>query len=378
MEEALDIMANVPLIDGHNDFPHLIRAYYDSRLDDRFKPEKELAGHVDMKRLTEGRGGGVFWSAYIDCPKEADFSDTTHFEPLRDTLQQIDLIHRLVDLYSDKLALAYRADDIMQLFKEGKVASLIGVEGLHQIGNSASVMRMYHKLGVRYVTLAHNKNNMYADSATATELAHGGLSEEGRAIVKEMNRIGMMIDLSHVSDATMMAALDCSKAPVAFTHSSCYSIVKHARNVPDAVLDRLKVNKGIIMISLIPPFTHRDSAAANVDHVVDHILHVAERIGFDHIGLGSDYDGMTKAVNGVEDVSKWPNLVAKMLSRGIARDNVEKILGLNVIRVMKDIESVSRSSKDWPVLEDKVAQLWDEKFRAFVRNEYPNAERDQR
>ncbi|KAF2815499.1 uncharacterized protein BDZ99DRAFT_197355 [Mytilinidion resinicola] len=378
MEEALDIMANVPLIDGHNDFPHLVRAYYDSRLDDRFEPGKELAGHVDIKRLVEGRGGGVFWSAYIDCPKLDDFTDAAHFEPLRDTLQQIDLIHRLIDLYSNKLALASRADDLLRIFKEGKVASMIGVEGLHQIGNSASVLRMYHKLGVRYVTLAHNKNNMYADSAVAKRPAHSGLSEEGKAMVKEMNRIGMMIDLSHVSDATMMAALDHSRAPVAFTHSSCYSLVNHARNVPDNVLDRLKENNGIIMISLIPPFTHKDGAAANVDHVVDHIVHVAERIGFDHIGLGSDFDGMTKAVNGVEDVSKWPNLVAKMLSRGIARENVEKVLGLNVVRVLNDIESVSRSSKDWPVLEDKVEQLWDEDFRAFVRKAYPNAERDQR
>lgn len=209
MEEALDIMACVPLIDGHNDFPHLIRAFYDSKLDDRFERNKHLAGHVDLQRLLRGRSGGIFWSTYVDCPTEDDFSDSTHFEPLRDTLQQIDLVHRLVELYEDKLAVAYQADDIMRIFSQGKVASLIGVEGLHQIGNSTSVLRMYHKLGVRYVTLAHNKNNRYADSAvstsisdqqgfadtpkTAREPAHGGLSREGRAIVKEMNRIGMFV-----------------------------------------------------------------------------------------------------------------------------------------------------------------------------------------
>lgn len=318
----------------------------------------------------------MFWSTYIDCPTEDDFSDSTHFEPLRDTLQQIDLVHRLVELYEDKLAIAYQADDIIRIFSRGKVASLIGVEGLHQIGNSASILRMYHKLGVRYVTLAHNKNNRYADSATAKEPAHGGLSPAGKAMIKEMNRIGMIIDLSHASEATMISTLENSAAPVAFTHSSCYALVKNPRNVPEVVLDKLKENNGIIMISLIPPFTHSDTAVADVDNVVDHILHAAEKIGFDHIGLGSDYDGMFKAVNGAEDVSQWPNLVAKMLSRGITKKDVEKVIGLNIIRVLKEVEEVARNAKGWPVLEDEVKQLWSENFRAFVRKEYPQAERD--
>lgn len=172
----------------------------------------------------------------------------------------------------------------------------------------------------------------------------------------------------------MISVLETSVAPVAFTHSSCFALVNNARNVPDAVLDKLKENRGIIMISLIPPLTHSDAAKANVDHVVDHICYVANRIGFDHIGLGSDYDGMVIAVSGVEDISKWPNLVARMLARGIAREDVEKVIGLNIIRVLKDVEEVSKSARTWSVLEDDVKQLWDEDFRAFVRKEYPDAE----
>lgn len=174
----------------------------------------------------------------------------------------------------------------------------------------------------------------------------------------------------------MISTLENSVAPVVFTHSSCHALVENPRNVSDVILDKLKENNGIIMISLIPPFTCSDPTVADVDNVVDHILHAAKKIGFNHIGLGSDYDGMLKAVNGVEDVSQWPNLVATMLSRGIKRKDVEKVIGLNIIRVLKDVEEVAKKARVWPVLEDEVKQLWNENFRAFVRNEYPDAERD--
>ncbi|KAJ2902512.1 renal dipeptidase family [Zalerion maritima] len=364
MEEALDLMSKVPLIDH------------------RFDREKDLGGHVDLKRLVQGKAGAVFWSVYVDCPEGNDFSDATHFESIRDTLQQIDLLYRITDLYSDKMEIVHRADDIMRVFKGGKCAGLMGVEGLHQIGNSSSVLRIYHRLGVRYVTLAHSKNNLYVDSAsvrhqTSESPAHGGLSPQGKAMVQEMNRIGMIVDLSHTSEASMFAVLEVSAAPVIFSHSSASAIVPHPRNVPDAVLDRLKTNGGVIMVSFIPWLTHGDAEKANVDHVVDHILHVAHRIGFGHIGLGSDYDGMPKAVAGLEDVSKYPTVVARMLERGVPRVDVEKVMGLNVIRVLKEVENVARvSSSLLPVLEDGVKQLWNDDIRAFVRREYPSAQHD--
>ncbi|KZF23919.1 hypothetical protein L228DRAFT_218164 [Xylona heveae TC161] len=379
-EEALDILSEVPLIDGHNDWPHLIRGFYDNKLDERFQSHKDLGGHVDLKRLVEGKSGGAFWSVYVDCPNEDNFKDDSiHFEAVRDTMQQIDLVHRVHDLYPERMGIVYKAEDVLELFKEQKFASLIGVEGLHQIANSASVLRLYHKLGVRYVTLAHNKNNLYADSATSNTPAHNGLSSQGVAMIQEMNRIGMIIDLSHTSDDVMHAVLEKSKAPVIFSHSSSSALVPSNRNVTDAVLAKLKDNNGVIMISFIPSLTHSDSKAATINHVVDHICHVANQIGYSHIGLGSDYDGMVCAVKGLEDVSKYPALVASMLARGIAREDIKKVLGFNIIRVLTDVENVSRAHKNkLPVLEDEVKQLWNDNLRAFVRQVYPNAERDNR
>ncbi|KAJ6107433.1 hypothetical protein N7523_008756 [Penicillium sp. IBT 18751x] len=358
MDEAFDILKSVPLIDGHNDWPHLIRGFYDNQLDNRFKPEKDLVGHVDLKRLREGKSGGAFWSVYVDCPESDDFSDdAAHFETLRDTLQQIDLVHRLVDLYSDYMGLVEHASDVMRLFKKGKFASLIGVEGLHQIANSSSILRLYHKLGVRYVTLAHNKNNLYADSAKL--------------------KIVRIIDLSHTSEAVMHQVLDISEAPVIFSHSSTASIVPHPRNVPDAVLKKLRVNKGVIMITFIPSLTHVDATRANTDHVIDHIIHVGELIGYDSIGLGSDYDGMFSTVKGVEDAAQYPHLVTRMLERGIARLDVEKIVGFNLLRVLRDVELQSiRHKTQEPFIQDEVRQLWNEKFRSLVRDVYPRGETD--
>ncbi|KAJ4854544.1 membrane dipeptidase (Peptidase family m19) domain-containing protein [Trichoderma breve] len=349
MDEALEVLGSVPLIDGHNDWPHLIRGFYDNQLDERFDPNKNLVGHVDLKRLLQGKSGGAFWSVYVDCPESDDFSDNAaYFEIIRDTMQQIDLVHRLVRLYRKHTGLVKRASDIMALHREGRFASLIGVEGLHQIG-------------VRYVTLAHNKNNLYADSATATTPAHDGLSVYGRDMVREMNRIGIIIDLSHTSEAVMRQTLDISAAPVIFSHSSIESIVPHVRNVPDSILEKLQQNNGVIMISFIPSLTTVDSVRATLDHIVDHIIHVAELIGYDHIGLGSDFDGMFSAVKGIDDVSQYPAL----------------ILGLNIIRVLEQVETVSASCQDkLPVMVESIKQLWNDEFRATVRQHYPEAEHD--
>ncbi|KAM3427504.1 hypothetical protein MY4824_009410 [Beauveria thailandica] len=363
--------------DGHNDWMHMIRAYYDFQVDERFEPHRDLGGHVDLKRLVQGKAGGVFWSVYVECPKEEDdFSDAAHYESMRDTFQQIDLLYRIVDLYSDSLEIAHSADDILRIFRKGKCASLMGAEGLHQIGNSSSVLRIFHRLGVRYITLTHGKNNLFADSATSKAPAHNGLSPQGRDIVREMNRIGMMVDLSHVSEAVMLDALKVSTAPVIFSHSSTYALVPNTRNVPDNVLDILKSNGGIIMISFIPWLTNKDADKSTVADVVDHILHVAGRIGFDHIGLGSDFDGMPSHVNGLEDVASYPNVVAAMLEREIEVSDIEKVMGLNLIRVFKQVEEVAAASDKLPVLEDGVKRLWNNDIRAFVRKLYPNAEHD--
>ncbi|KAG6039054.1 hypothetical protein E4U19_007552 [Claviceps sp. Clav32 group G5] len=385
LELALELMSRVPLIDGHNDWMHMIRAYYDFQVDDRFQPTKDLAGHVDLKRLVQGRAGAVFWSVYVEwyivkehSPEgENDFSDAVHHASMRDTFQQIDLLQRIMEMYSDRMEMAHKAGDVMRIFKSGKCASLMGAEGLHQLGNSSSVLRIFHRLGVRYVTLAHAKNNLYVDSATSEAPIHHGLSPQGRDMVREMNRIGMIVDLSHVSEKAMVDALDVSLAPVIFSHSSAYALVPHVRNVPDYVLDRLKQNRGIIMISFIPWLTNKEPEKATVDNVVDHILHVGNRIGFDHLGLGSDFDGMPSHVQGLEDVSKYPNIVAAMLQRGISTENVEKIMGMNVIRVLREVEDVAASQKGLlPVLEDAVPQLWDDGIRAYVKKLYPHAEHD--
>ncbi|KAK0387743.1 hypothetical protein NLU13_3988 [Sarocladium strictum] len=376
-EEAYKLMSQSPLIDGHNDWLHMIRAYYDFQVDDRFEPQKSLAGHVDIKRLREGKAGGVFWSLYIDCPKqENDLSDEVHFEGLRDTLQQVDLAHRVVNLYRDSLEMAYRADDILPIFESGKCVSLLGIEGLHQICNSSSVLRVLYQLGVRYATLAHNQNNLYADSATSKAPLHHGLSPQGRDMIREMNRIGMMIDLSHVSEAVMSDVLELSQAPVVFTHSSCYALVPHPRNVPDHIIAKLGEKRGLLMVSFIPWLTNKNKDEASLNDVVDHIMHVGTMIGYDHVGLGSDFDGMPTQINGLDDVASYVNVVSTMLERGIASDDIKKVMGLNLIRVMKEVELAAGRMAATPALEDKVKQLWSNDIRTFVRKLYSHAEHD--
>ncbi|KAF2235238.1 hypothetical protein EV356DRAFT_500446 [Viridothelium virens] len=374
--QVSNILASTPLIDGHNDWPHLIRGFYDNSIAHRrFSADSSLVGHVDLARLREGRSGGVFISAYVDCPSpEDDFRDETHLETVRDTLQQIDLIHRLIDKYSDVLALALSSDDILEVFGKGKIACLIGIEGLHQIGNSASILRMYHRLGVRYATLTHNRNNLYADSSTSSRAVHGGLSEEGRLVVQEMNRIGMLIDLSHASDQAARDVLAESAAPVTFSHSSAFMICANARNVPDETLDMVKQNNGIVMVSFVPAMTSDDPARATVEKVVDHIAYIGSRIGFEHVGVGSDFDGMESSPCGLEDVSKFPNLVTAMIQRGIDKQRVEKVLGRNILRVLREVHNVARAKGgNFPALEDEVKQLWNNKVRNQVKMLYPDA-----
>ena len=234
------------------------------------------------------------------------YNDEPYFEIVRDTLQQIDLTHRIIDHFSRHLQLASSAREVWKNFRDSdRISSLLGAEGLHQIGNSASVLRLYHRLGVRYVTLTHECHNKYADSATPKTALHNGLSEAGTAIIGEMNRIGMIVDLSHTSSSTMHAALNVSLAPVLFSHSSIFDICPHERNVRTDVLLRLKENGGVIMITFYAAYTNcARPGEASIHDVADHIEHVGNLIGYKHVGLGSDFDGMEKGIDGLEDVSK--------------------------------------------------------------------------
>ncbi|KAL4887687.1 renal dipeptidase family [Aspergillus karnatakaensis] len=341
VEEVLRLQ---PLTDGHNDFPFFILENYHNHIyQSNFSDQIELPDQVDFPRLAEGRVRGQFWSVYIACNESSPEPD---YEYVHDTLQQIDLVHRLADLFPSRLSLVPDTAAFRQTFEtsSSQIASFIGVEGLHQIGSSAATLRLYHSLGVRYTTLTHICHNEYADSASPAKPRHNGLSTAGRAMVLEMNRLGMAVDLAHVSAKTMHDALDTTKAPVIFSHSSVYALCPNARNVPDDVLRRLAKNGGVIMITFFPHYTRcEDPAGAMLSDVADHIQYVGELIGYQYVGLGSDFDGMGSwKIKGLEDVSKYPNLIAELLARDISVRDVAGVIGGNVLRVMAEIEQVSR------------------------------------
>lgn len=235
----------------------------------------------------------------------------------------------------------------------------MGVEGLHQIGNSASALRMYHALGVRYVTLSHNCHNIYADSASPEVALHHGLSLAGIAMLREMNRIGMIIDLSHTSAETMRASLNISAAPVIFSHSSAYTLCHHRRNVPDDVLLGVKINRGIVMVTFYPEYTECNcSLRASLAKVADHIEYIGRLIGYDHVGIGSDFDGMDAGPEGLEDVSKYPNLIGELVARGLSRLELSKIVGGNILRVLTEVELVAKDMSDELPLEDMIKPMY--------------------
>ncbi|KAL2830913.1 membrane dipeptidase-domain-containing protein [Aspergillus cavernicola] len=352
VEEVLRLQ---PLTDGHNDFPFFLRAFYNNHIyQSNFSDQIELPYHVDFPRLAQGRLRGQFWSVYIPCNESVP-----NYEFVRDTLQQIDLVHRLASLYPEHLELVPNTTAFRYTFNTSpsRIASFIGVEGLHQIGSSAATLRLYHSLGVRYTTLTHVCHNEYADSASPPTPRHNGLSTAGHAMVLEMNRLGMAVDLAHVSARTMHDALDTSKAPVLFSHSSVYALCPNPRNVPDDVLHRLADNGGVIMITFFPEYTRCDDPdAATLSDVADHIQYVGELIGYQYVGLGSDFDGMEKTIHGLEDVSKYPDLIAELLSRGVTVEDVAGVIGGNVLRVLGEIEQVSKEMNEEGVtpLEDDV------------------------
>jgi membrane dipeptidase len=377
------ILKKTPLIDGHNDLAEQLRENYRMSIEGLASGTDTRQPHplmTDMARLHEGRLGGQFWSVYIP-------SEVTGDAAIRATIEQIDIVKRLVKAYPKDLELARTADDVVRIHKNGKVASLIGIEGGHQIGGSLAALRQFYDLGARYMTLAHFKNNEFADSATDDPKYHG-LSDFGVTVIHEMNRLGMLVDLSHVSPETMSDALDASKAPVIFSHSDARALADHPRNVPDAILQRLRSNGGVAMVNFYlghlsepyrlwsaehsaeeaqlnalfvgQPETRKaklsewekanPAPTAGVGLIADHIEHVAKVAGYDHVGIGGDLDGIgyDEAPSGMNSVAGYPLLFAELIRRGWTDNNLAKLAGGNLLRVMSDAERVAASMKDEP------------------------------
>jgi len=371
LEHARQILTEVPVIDGHNDFPWQVRELAKGDLDQLDISRPQTSVMTDIPRLKAGGVGGQFWSVYV--PVTLTGADATAA-----TLEQIDIVHRMVAKYPATFALALSADDIVHDEQQGKIASLIGVEGGHCINGSLGVLRMFYRLGARYMTLTHTSNTPWADSATDVARANG-LTPFGESVVREMNRLGMLVDLSHVAPSTMAAAIKVSRAPVIFSHSSAQALTDVRRNVPDDILRQLATNGGVVMVTFVPGFVSQavadyttreteqqaaataaskgDAAAATramdawhaanpaphatVAQVADHIDHVKAIAGIDHIGLGSDFDGITSVPDGLTDVAGYPHLVAELLRRGYTEDDVKKITGRNILRVLRQAEAVA-------------------------------------
>ena len=372
------ILKRTPLIDGHNDIAEQLAENYErsiadlaSRTDQR-SPKPLM---TDMARLRQGRVGGQFWSVYIDGTITGDAA-------IRETLQQIDIVRRMVEAYPQELALAATADDIVRIHRQGRIASMIGVEGGRQMGGSLAALRQYYALGARYMTLTHNQTTEWADSAT-DEPKFDGLSPFGVTVVREMNRLGMLVDLSHVSPATMKDAIAASHAPIIFSHSSAQGIGGHPRNVPDDVLGLLPANGGVVMVNFVPAFLsdavwnqgaarsaeearlkaiHRASKAAveaglkswdtehptptvTVADVANHIEHIAKVAGHDHVGIGGDFDGIDSTPEGLKGVEDYPNLFAELIRRGWSDENLAKLAGGNTLRALRKAEAVSVSMR---------------------------------
>lgn len=374
MAVAREVLREVPLIDGHNDAPWEIRSLVHNRLGDfDFNDTSGLDNpmQTDIHRLRAGGVGGVFWSVWVP-------TELSGPEAVTAVIEQIDLVHRLAQKYPEDLAIALTASDVRRIHAGGRIASLIGAEGGHCLGDSLAVLRQIYALGVRYLTLTHWENTAWADAATDAP-EHDGLTDFGGAVVGEMNRLGMIVDLSHVSPQTMADVLAVTRAPIIFSHSGASRLNKHPRNVPEDILGSVADNGGVVMVDFVPVFLSApylswraaakaektrletyfpgDSAAVeeamNVwsrDHlpptvsvadVADHIDEVRRVAGIDHVGIGSDFDGMPKGPVGLDDVSGYPLLLAELLRRGYSREDVAKVAGLNVLRVMSEVERVA-------------------------------------
>ena len=357
LEQAIALHRETPLIDGHNDIPWTFREKANRDLSKMDLRQRQPQLHTDIPRLRQGGVGGQFWSVYVPVTMQGP-------EAVQATMEQIDFVYQMMDRYPDTFELARTAADIERIFKARKIASLIGMEGGHSIDNSLATLRMFYKLGARYMTLTHSSNTAWADSAT-DQPKNGGLTPFGEGVVREMNWLGMMVDLSHVSPETMSDALQVTQAPVIFSHSSARAVNDHPRNVPDSILAKIPANGGVVMVNFVPGFISKEVREyeallasqrqnqpvprASMAQVADHIDHIRKVAGINSIGLGSDFDGITTVPQNLEDVSKFPLLTAELLRRGYSKDDLRKILGQNVLRVMRQIEQVAaRLQKERP------------------------------
>ncbi|XP_012283966.1 dipeptidase 1 [Orussus abietinus] len=345
LETVRQVLAEVPLIDGHNDLPWNIRNFVHNQLAD-FDFDKDLRqvapwsksawSQTDLLRLREGMVGGQFWAAYVPC-------ESQHLNAVQLTLEQVDLIKRLIEKYSQHMQFAASSREILEAHGRGRIASLIGVEGGHSLGSSLAVLRTLYQLGVRYLTLTHTCNTPWAKSSSVEQDrddAGGGLTGFGKAVVREMNRLGMLIDLSHTARATMRDALRASKAPLIFSHSSAFAICNSSRNVPDDILKQLAANGGLVMVTFYNYFV-KCGPQATVSDVAEHIYYIRNLIGVDHIGVGGDFDGINKTPRGLEDVSRYPELFAELLRSGKWDVlDLKKVAGLNLLRVLRQVERV--------------------------------------
>jgi membrane dipeptidase len=374
------ILKRTPLIDGHNDLPWALREDYKRSVEglESGTDQREPPLMTDMARMRTGRVGGQFWSVYITGTILGD-------EAIRTTLEQIDTAHRLMEAYPEHLEFAESADDMVRIHRKRRIGSMLGVEGGNQIGGSMAALRQFHARGVRYMTLTHNQTTAWADAGT-DEPKHDGLSPFGVEVVKEMNRLGMLIDLSHVAPATMKDAIAASRAPVIFSHSDAYALNPHTRNVPDDVLALLPQNGGVMMVTFVPGFLSpevwawsRERSAeearlkslysfskakveeglksweaahprppVQVGTVADHIEHVVKVAGHDHVGIGGDLDGIPYGVEGLSGVEGYPLLFAELIRRGWSDRDLAKLAGGNVLRALRKAEEVASSMKDEP------------------------------
>ncbi|MFJ3033246.1 dipeptidase [Curtobacterium pusillum] len=324
-----------PVIDGHNDLPWERRETHDSGVEGIDSEADSL--HTDLPKLRAGGVVGQFWSVFVPCDEP---------DPVRATLQQVDVAHRIIERYPDTLALARTAAEVRAAIDSGRIASLLGAEGGHSIGDDLAVLRDLARLGVRYMTLTHNDDTPWADSATGSH-PHGGLTDRGREIVAEMERIGMLVDLSHTAPTTMRDTLDVATQPVVFSHSSTVAVNDHPRNVPDDVLGRLAGNGGVVMITFVPQFvsaayaewfaagSSEDAPPVTVSDVADHVEHARDVAGAAHIGLGGDYDGTPVLPPDLRDVSRYPVLAAELRRRGWGPADLGALAGGNVLRVLE-------------------------------------------
>ncbi len=389
-ETAAAALKAAPVWDGHNDVPEQLRdrtgdvlaGFNFADTTSTADPAKgRIAMHTDLARLRKGKVGAQFWSVYVSAR-------LTDQQAVQAVMEQIDVAKRLVAAYPADLQFATSSADVAQAMKAGKIASLLGIEGGYAIGNSLGVLRQFQALGVRYMTLTHSRTTTWADSATDAP-QHGGLTDFGKTVVREMQRIGMLVDLSHVSEGTMMDALDVAQAPVIFSHSGARAIADHPRNVPDAVLARIKTNGGIVMAVTLPAYvsnTVRDwelarmgqkaqldaryvadparakaeleawvkanpSPKATLSDLADHIDHIVKVAGIDHVGLGADFDGMETTTEGLPDVSGYPALFVELARRGYSQTDLQKIASGNIMRVLKAAEAFSAAHRADPAFE---------------------------